>query len=243
MLLQDEDFAYDVVGNPTEIRDWRIPEEWPAGAKPVTRKVEYDDLYRAKRIQYEYAEGGDAWTSPFALENSEGGTSADPRRARPSPHISYADVGRVKEQTWDYDWLGNTARTTDNAQGFYDRSLGTIQNGPTSGPAYQLQSADIPEVSTSDRSGHLDTSYDAAGNLTRMRLRRNGLCLGGGSCWHNYDYRWDEAGRLIRARRWDGTYNDVNGPLPSGAAAADLSYQYDASDQRVLKQATHQAGA
>src|SRR5690606_2586383 len=33
LLLQDEDFIYDVVGNPVEIRDWRNPEDWPDGAK------------------------------------------------------------------------------------------------------------------------------------------------------------------------------------------------------------------
>ena len=41
MLLQDEQFTYDRVGNPTEIRDWRDPTEWPDGAKPVTRKMQY----------------------------------------------------------------------------------------------------------------------------------------------------------------------------------------------------------
>ena len=46
-----EDFLYDVVGNPVEIRDWRDPEEWPTGAKPVTKKIEYDDLYRATRVK------------------------------------------------------------------------------------------------------------------------------------------------------------------------------------------------
>ena len=43
LLLQDEDYAYDEVDNPVEIRDWRIADEWPAGAKPVTRAVQYDD--------------------------------------------------------------------------------------------------------------------------------------------------------------------------------------------------------
>ena len=95
LLLQDEDFAYDVVGNPIEITDWRIPEEWPAGAKPVTKKIEYDDLYRAKKIAYEYAEGDDDWVSPFQRElaeaaNPEGDDyQKDPRRAQPSPHVSF----------------------------------------------------------------------------------------------------------------------------------------------------------
>jgi hypothetical protein len=68
LLLQDEDYTYDAVNNPIEIHDWRIADEWPAGAKPVTRKIQYDDLYRVKRIDHEYAAGDDAWTSPFAPE-------------------------------------------------------------------------------------------------------------------------------------------------------------------------------
>ena len=93
MVLQDEDFLYDVVGNPVEIRDWRDPEEWPTGAKPVTKKIEYDDLYRATRVKYEYAAGDDAWTSSFDAENDGevGGppNDAGSRRAKSSPHISF----------------------------------------------------------------------------------------------------------------------------------------------------------
>jgi hypothetical protein len=39
VLLEDTEFSYDEVDNPVEIQDWRLPNEWPAGAKPVTRKV------------------------------------------------------------------------------------------------------------------------------------------------------------------------------------------------------------
>src|SRR5205823_805998 len=34
LLLEDQDFVYDSVDNPTEIRDWRIREEWPEGGRP-----------------------------------------------------------------------------------------------------------------------------------------------------------------------------------------------------------------
>ncbi len=59
-LLADLDFHYDAVDNPVEIDDWRSPSEWPAGAQPVTRKMQYDDLYRLSQIDYQYASGGDA---------------------------------------------------------------------------------------------------------------------------------------------------------------------------------------
>ena len=57
LLLEDYDFEYDRVGNITEISDWRVPDEWPQSAKPVTRRFQYDDLYRLIRTEYEYAEG------------------------------------------------------------------------------------------------------------------------------------------------------------------------------------------
>src|SRR6185369_12773746 len=53
LVLQDQQLTYDVVGNPTEIRDYRTAEDWPAGAKPLTKKIQYDDLYRATRIDYQ----------------------------------------------------------------------------------------------------------------------------------------------------------------------------------------------
>ena len=116
LLLQDQDFSYDEVSNPVEIRDHRIADEWPVKAKPVTRKVQYDDLYRVKRVDYEYPGGSDQWQSPFAKELSEGATLTDPRRAKPSPHVSFDN--RTLWQTFEYDWLGNSTKTDDDAQGF-----------------------------------------------------------------------------------------------------------------------------
>src|SRR5690606_32500920 len=139
MVLQDEDFIYDVVGNPVEIRDWRDAQDWPAGAKPVTKKIEYDDLYRATRIKYEYATGDDTWVSPHQADIDESVTNDDDRRARPSPHIEFQK--RILEQTFEYDWVGNNEKTGDDANGFYDRSLGTIENDAANEKPYQLKSA------------------------------------------------------------------------------------------------------
>ena len=45
LLLQDEQYIYDRVGNPVEIRDWRSASEWnQPGSRPVSRKMVYDDL-------------------------------------------------------------------------------------------------------------------------------------------------------------------------------------------------------
>jgi YD repeat-containing protein len=106
-LLEDLDYSYDAVDNPTEIRDWRIESEWPDGAKPVSRKMEYDDLYRVTKVDYTYAQGADPWTDPFKAE------TLDPSRTQPSPHVTFEK--RVQQQSFTYDWLGNTTHTGDDA--------------------------------------------------------------------------------------------------------------------------------
>ena len=249
LLLEDRDLAYDIVNNPTEIRDWRNPAEWPDGAKPVTKRLQYDDLYRISRVDYDYAPADDSWTSPYERENAEaaGGATPDPRRGQPSPHVDFSH--RVRWQTFRYDWLGNNVLTDDDAHGFYDRSIGTIQNGTASSGPYQLLAASNTALAgPTDSEGELETRYDAAGNLAAMKLRRAGSCLpAGAECSQRFDYEWDEVGRLVRARRWDlleqdyGS-EDLDGSPPALPPAADLRYQYDATDRRVIKQAVDGAG-
>ncbi len=232
VMLQDEDFTYDAVDNPTEIRDWRMPEEWPAGAKPVTKKVKYDDLYRVTQVDYQYAAGDDTWVSPFEHENTTADAELDPRRAKPSPQVAFDK--RILKQTFQYDWLGNTTKTDDDAHGFYDRSLGAITNDTAAGKPYQLKSASneaIPGVGSRD--GHLDVTYDDAGNLTELIVVRRGTCLGG-VCSQRFKYDWDEVGRLVEARRWDFHYLGAT-PVDTDPTAAHLRYGYDGGDQRVVK--------
>ncbi|MCC6903010.1 MAG: hypothetical protein IT377_28835, partial [Polyangiaceae bacterium] len=231
LLLQDDELTYDNVGNPVEIRDWRIATEWPAGAKPVTKKAQYDDLYRVSRVDYQHEGGDDTWTSPFAAENSGQADLQDPRRAKPSPHVDFPK--RLAWQTFEYDWLGNTSKTDDDAHGFYDRSLGAIASD-----TYRLTSADNTSQGGS-KTGKLETQYDAAGNLTRLQVKRNGACLPSGSaCSQVFGYEWDEVGRLARAKRWDvATLPPITSALPSATPDADLAFGYDAGDQRVIKTA------
>jgi len=248
LLLEDHDLIYDAADNITEIRDYRIPEDWPAAAKPVTRKFEYDDLYRLTRASYEYAGGADAWKSPFAAENA--GLSTVAGEPKPSPHTDFAQ--RVLEQQYEYDYLGNTQQTSDDGQGFFDRSLGAVENGAANAGPHQLQSASNRSLApSSSRKGDLDAGYDASGNLTNLIVRRDGPCLPqGSSCWQRFNYEWDELGRLGHARRWDlaaaapnerAAYGDLTDPLPSRAPDAELRYAYDAGGQRVLKTAVDPA--
>jgi RHS repeat-associated protein len=242
-LLEDSDFFYDAVDNPVEIRDYRIPEEWPVGAKPVSRKMVYDDLYRLTRIDYSHKAGTDAWVSPFEPENS--GTATDPKLAKPSPHVSFPN--RILWQSFAYDWLGNTAQSSDDAEGFYDRSLGAVTNGTASAGPYQLTAASNESVG-GGRTGHLTAAYDAAGSLKSMVVDRNGTCLPSGSpgavCSERFVYDWDEVGRLVRARRWDlSDPGSATSAIPTSTATADLRYAYDASDQRVRKTGVDESAA
>jgi len=239
LVLEDLEYSYDTVDNPTEIRDWRKPADWPSGAKPVTRNIDYDDLYRVKKVDYQYSAGDDTWVSPFDAENTAtGGAASDPRMAKPSPQVSFNK--RVLWQSFKYDWLGNTTETDDDAKGFYDRSLGTVTNGSANAGPYQLKAASNV-ASLADRKGSLTAKYDDAGYLVSMAVKRDGPCLPtGAQCGQRFIYDWDEAGRLQRARRWDlagssvGTADDGE---PSGTAAVELRYQYNAGDQRTLKTA------
>lgn len=223
LVLQNYQYNYDLVGNPTKIQDNRTASEWPSGALPVTRTVQYDDSYRMTQLDYTYSAADDTWVSPHAADI---GTVADTRRALPSPHVTF--IKRVKTQTYQYDWLGNVGQSGDDANGFYDRSLGT-QSHDAAAP-YRLTSA--AGISTSARNGRVDLAYAPSGHTSTLQLTRSGPCLPTSArCSQRFDYLWDEVGRLQSATR-----NDVvNQTDTLGAAEAKLSYQYDANDNRMLK--------
>jgi RHS repeat-associated protein len=161
------------------------------------------------------------------------------------PHVAFDR--RVLWQTYGYDWLGNTVDTGDDAAGFYDRSLGAISNGSSNfarGP-YQVATASNKQASRTPRDGALQAAYDAAGNLTRLFIERNGPCLPSGNCGQIFAYDWDEVGRLVRARRWDvssGSLPQLTDTLPGNPAAVTLRYRYDAADKRVIKTAAVDGG-
>ena len=112
--------------------------------------------------------------------------------------------------------------TRDDAAGFYDRSLGGIDNGTANDGPYQLREAGNAEEGAGpdgvNRTGSLDTSYDDSGSLTSLFVQRqasNGNCLGGDSCSQSFLYRWDELGRLVHAKR-----RHVQPRIGAGIAAA-----------------------
>ncbi len=144
--------------------------------------------------------------------------------------------------SFQYDWLGNTTSTGDDANGFYDRSLGTVTNGTSTAGPYQLTAAN---GGTGTRGGTLTAVYDAAGNLSSMAVNRSGPCSPlAQSCNQRFGYDWDEVGRLVQARRWDQLLGagTASSPLPTTTANVRLQYTYDSSDGRVLKTAIDPLG-
>ncbi len=235
LVLQDQQLTYDVVGNPIEIRDYRTPEDWPAGAKPLTKKIQYDDLYRATRVDYQVTGGVDAWTSPFAADLAG---ESDARRAQPAPHVAFES--RPIFQTFSYDWLGNTQTSDDDAHGFFDRSLGSITNDTSGGHPYQLKNANNKSGSATSRSGNVDVVYDAMGNVRRINLERNGPCLPTTSpCSSRWDLQYDEIGRLSRIVRLDLPAASLP-PIGTDTAprTRDLQFLYDENDERIVKMTT-----
>src|SRR5439155_5994223 len=117
---------------------------------------------------------------PSAADNSGG--AQDSRRAKPSPHVGFDK--RVRWQTYVYDCAGNTQTTSDDALGFYDRSIGAITKGVAADGPYQLRAA-AGAVSTRD--GSLTARYDETGNLVAMVVARHGPCLPAcAACSHRY---------------------------------------------------------
>lgn len=223
-VLLDNGFAYDAVGNPTSVDDKRNPGEWPQGFAPVNRTMRYDAFDRISRIDYAY-HGLPEWSDPLAFERGNGR----------SPVPSIVTPKRVGWQTFDYDPLGNLRETKDDANLFYDRSLGPIAHGTRFNAPNQIRSA----------GSDLSAIHDDAGNLVDLVVRRAGPCTDATGCVQRFHYDWDEIGQLARARRWDFTsIDDVPGPpgLPASPATADLSYLYDGSGVRVLKKSVATGG-
>jgi len=136
--------------------------------------------------------------------------------------------------------LGNTQTSDDDAHGFYDRSLGAITNDTAGGHPYQLMSATNKSGPSTSRSGKVDVTYDAMGNVQRTNLERNGACLPVGSpCSSRWNLQYDEGGRLSRIFRWDVPAASLP-PMDTDnpARTRDLQFLYDESDQRIVKMMT-----
>ncbi len=233
LTLANTHVTYDLVDNPTLIEDLRPAAEWPAGHKPVTRAMTYDGLNRVTGVSYTYSGvTNDPWSSPHAPEHA-GTRGPGPLGLRGKPKPEAAFTNRVKTESYTYDGLGNRTSTDDDVHGFWDRSLGTESHDGANGKPYQLTGA---QQATGSYAGTLTAAYDAMGNTTSISVSRPGVACTptGANCSQRFAYTWDEANRLVRARRWDGNSLGVaSSALPVATPTSDLEYAYDGGDSRV----------
>jgi RHS repeat-associated protein len=207
-----EDTSTGRISNISSITSNQLP---PYAAPVQKRKMEYDDLYRLTRIDNTYklptVNGIAPWRSPFEAEIGTGDHHPVPLRTLPT---------RVKQQTFNYDGLGNLTASSDDLSARYDRSLGP-NLGYGTGPN-QLRSGE-----------GLQVRYDEAGNLAELKIERPGNCPTGAAnqCAQWFAYDWDEIGQLARARRWNFDGNTLPpqaspDALPPLKPSWDLPYAY-----------------
>jgi RHS repeat-associated protein len=229
-VLADFNFTYDDVGNPTVVEDLAPPTSLLPYHAPLQRRdIDYDAFHRVTSVAYTYPTDGELWMPPYAPEMRVGDTRPIPvRRLRT----------RAQRQIYEYDGLGNIKASYDNDAATYDRSLGEVTHGAAAGQPNQLRTAE-----------GIRAWHDAAGNLVQLRVVRDGWCAGGvnSSCDQIFAYDWDEAGQLLRARRWDISsvdFPDAEVPagtseppgLPATSPAWDVDYAYSLG-ARVRKSA------
>lgn len=220
---------YDDVDNPLIVTDLAALNQ--GLAQPVLQRgYTYDDEYRVTSVSNAYATTTAAWwVNPFQSETGSGNRAPVPPREA---------LERIYGQTFTYDALGNITHSSDDASLRWDRSLGAVTHGTTTDGPNQLRSAE-----------GVTAVYDEAGNLVELLVDRRvgrapGVCeTGTGSkCLQWFAYDWDEAGRLLRARRWDfDTSFPVVAPpasasergVPAETPVRDLRFGYSMGERVV----------
>ncbi|WP_275935527.1 SpvB/TcaC N-terminal domain-containing protein [Sandaracinus amylolyticus] len=195
----DQQLVWDAASNLTEIIDHRDPTEWEPGHRPQSTYVMHDALYRVIGASFSYTQdSGTRTTADIATdwrdaqeiirgdEDAENlRPSADPMHVEPAPMLQQLEhlPGRVQDLSWRWDWLGNTTSWNDDAEVFYERSIGAITNGVDQGgtslrPSALYVSSDIPThaMSTTEqqRAGWVELEYGVGGNVTSMTV--HGQC-------------------------------------------------------------------
>jgi RHS repeat-associated protein len=103
----------------------------------------------------------------------------DPMGSRPAPMIDELPSSRPMHMTWEYDWLGNAEMWNDDANQFYERSIGDITNGAdltgtVDRPgAIRIAHNLVPAAVGADHGGWLEVEYGLDGNVSLMTVHAN----------------------------------------------------------------------
>jgi RHS repeat-associated protein len=273
--IADQRLVWDAASNLTAIIDQRPASEWPAGHRPQSVLIDHDSLYRVVGALFDYSEPGEApgstalgaddpsdWRATAAASDA-----VDPMHPRPAPMVGASlPDHRVQSLVWNWDWLGNMREWSDDAQDFYERSIGEITNGyeVSERPSALYLASNVNTGDAHDR-GWVELDYGAGGNVTAVTVhaqcsdasfsagpschddlssdietRRRSL-RDGCSCalTQNYQYRWDELNRISEAWRFD------RAGFADWTFEARQRYRYDGANVRVVKESfdTHSSGS
>ena len=267
--------VWDAASNLVEVADLRDGDEWPDGYRPQSVNVGHDALYRVSWAEYAYTQdmmgtGPDSaqdWRADQATTRS-----GDPMRTTPAAMVPTLPAERVNDLEWTYDWLGNMQEWNDDAESFYERSIGDIENGadratPERPAALHLatnirRAASAPtEIDVGvDRGGWVELTYGEDGNVVAMTV--HGQCKDASSitaCYDDEDLEGTARASELRAGcvcaveqhyqyRWDELNRLAEARRFDRAGGADWTfevrqrYRYDSGNQRTVKQTIATSG-
>ncbi|GAB5549493.1 MAG: hypothetical protein SangKO_092530 [Sandaracinaceae bacterium] len=257
----DQELVWDAANNLTATVDHRDGAEWPAGFRPQTTYISHDALYRVVGADFEYTQADGARTMNDIgtdwRDNYAQAPSVDPMRQTPAPAVVDVEgMGRVESLRWSWDYLANTTSWTDNDDAFYERSIGAIGNGNSTGetsgsrPSALYVASNLTAGVAGSSNGWVEVDYGVGGNVVGMTVHAQ--CSNGASACvdpegdsdarraalrancdcateQHYAYRWDELNRLAEARRYD--YEGI-----AWVRKVRQRYRYDGANSRTVKQ-------
>ncbi len=261
--------SWDGSSNLCAVDDRRPGSEWPEGHKPYDQTIYHDALYRVASVQYAYhtptkedferlADGTER--APDWRDEEARHREADPMRPEAPEMVSSPADRRVIDLEYSHDWLANMTSWHDDAEQFYERSVGEIVNGngvgnssatPALRPAALYLASNLADAPAGE-GGYVELDYGKSGNVLAMTV--HGQCDNAGA-----NVCRDPGGTDLSARRsalrtscaceveqhyvyrWDELnrlHEARRYDREAGAwqLAARQRYRYDAGNQRVVKQ-------
>jgi len=180
--IADQRLSWDGSSNLCVVQDWRAGSEWPAGHKPYDQHIFHDALYRVGQVEYTYRTPNQHDSATDWREEEDRHRAADPMKSKAAPmaaaHDSVRVPHRVMSLQYSHDWLANNTSWHDDANVFYERSIGSIVNGadlssnsamPADRPSALYLAVDLDGTGP-DLGGWLETDYGVSGNVLGLTV-------------------------------------------------------------------------